>query len=273
MARTGSPPVLDAEKKAKVLEVVGAGFPIRYAARYVGCDEGTIRHAGQRDPEWRAQEECGEESPAGAPPSAGGDGPQKGVGREALGGRRQELGVGRSGDGRPAAAEQVPAAPAATEAVAMPSAAGAGIPAPSVAAEQVATPPAPAEEVPAPPVAAEQVPAPPVAAEQVASRPVAAEQVPAPPAAVEWVGHPEAEGGREAGDRRQEPREGADRHIALRFPMGFPATPNARSAGLTAMHCGLPPPETGIPMAMNDTAKATTGACRGFGDSAPMKGP
>jgi hypothetical protein len=55
MARTGRPPVLDAEKKAKVLEVVGAGFPIRYAARYVGCDEGTIRHAGQRDPEFYDQ--------------------------------------------------------------------------------------------------------------------------------------------------------------------------------------------------------------------------
>jgi hypothetical protein len=55
MARTGRPPVLDAEKKAKVLEVVAAGFPIRYAARYVGCDEGTIRHAGQRDPEFYDQ--------------------------------------------------------------------------------------------------------------------------------------------------------------------------------------------------------------------------
>jgi hypothetical protein len=134
----------------------------------------------------RAQEECGEELPADAPPVVDGVCPLEGAGGQELGARRAE-------DAGPAAAEQVPAppvaepapaSPAATEEVAIPPAAGETIGAPSVAAEQVATPPAAGEEVPASSVAAEQVPAAPAAAEQ--------------------VGHPETEGGQEAGDRRQE---------------------------------------------------------------------
>jgi hypothetical protein len=360
MARIGSPPVLDAEKKAKVLEVVAAGFPIRYAARYVGCDEGTIRHAGQRDPEfydqvkyaqfraeydlvkniraasesgknWRAaawslerlfpdrygphhrdeitnehlvqlsrtylaivkrrvpeplreevikemrrasaemmigsavhtvednarsgglpeefvppywypedlsvQEECADEPPAGAPASAGGVGPEEGVGSQELGAGGQELGAGRPGDGSPTAAEQVLAAPAIVDKDDTPPAEGEGGSGPPVAAEQATTPPAAAELL-GPGLfvdhspSASSVPfaslwctcvlaahgtgatqeadgrrgdAPlPGRNSIVPASPPVAEQVPASRTAAEQAGHPEAKGGQEAGDRRQE---------------------------------------------------------------------
>jgi hypothetical protein len=55
MAAIGRPPVLDAEKKEKILEALGQGFSVRFAARRVGCDEGTIRNAAKRDPEFAAE--------------------------------------------------------------------------------------------------------------------------------------------------------------------------------------------------------------------------
>jgi hypothetical protein len=46
---------LDAAKKEKILEALGQGFSVRFAARRVGCDEGTVRYAAKRDCEFAAE--------------------------------------------------------------------------------------------------------------------------------------------------------------------------------------------------------------------------
>jgi hypothetical protein len=55
MTTRGRPPVLDAVKKEKILEALGQGFSVQFAARRVGCDEGTVRYAAKRDREFAAE--------------------------------------------------------------------------------------------------------------------------------------------------------------------------------------------------------------------------
>lgn len=57
-------PILDdREKQKKVLEIIGQGFSRRLAARYIGCDERTIRNYANHHPEFAEKMRQGEIDP------------------------------------------------------------------------------------------------------------------------------------------------------------------------------------------------------------------
>ena len=55
MPKRGRPPVLDDAKRREILAILAVGASRRAAARYVGCDPGTIRNTAGRDPAFGRQ--------------------------------------------------------------------------------------------------------------------------------------------------------------------------------------------------------------------------
>lgn len=50
MSKCGRPPVLDREKRAQIVAIIGVGCSQNVAAQYVGCSPSTIQRTAERDP-------------------------------------------------------------------------------------------------------------------------------------------------------------------------------------------------------------------------------